>query len=621
MQEINTPLLDSIKSPKDLRKLPVEELEFVCQELREYIINSVSKTAGHLASGLAVVELTTALHYVFNTPDDKIIFDVGHQAYPHKVLTGHKEELQTIRKKNGLHAFVWRGETEYDLLSTGHASTSIGSALGLAVCERNLNTHNKVVAVIGDGALSGGAAYEALNCAGGTKDLDLIVILNDNEMSISENVGSVSKYLASILASPYYVKFVEGGKKVLEKLPAIKSLAEKAQEHAKGMLLPGTLFEELGFNYIGPIDGHDLQSLVSILNNVKQIGGLQFVHVVTKKGKGYTPAEKNPTKYHGVPVFDPAVGISDDEKVDSIKSYSDVFGKWLCDMGKADENLVAITPAMPVGSGMCEFEKLYPDRFFDVGIAEQHSMIFASGLAAGGMHPVVGIYSSFLQRAYDGLIHDMAIQDLPIVVAVDRAGIVGPDGPTHQGIFDIAFSRCIPNLTIMCPSDSKEQYLLLNTAYKLNKPALIRYSRDGDDVAFDDLSVNDTVQIGKSKTVMTGSRVAILCFGSLLRSVKDVCKRTDTTLIDMRFIKPLDEECIKNVVMSHDIVITLEEGVVKGGIGQEVMSVAHSIKNDVKVINLGISDRFVMEGKRSELLESENLDAKSIEKLIKMYKE
>lgn len=621
MQEINTPLLDSIKSPKDLRKLPVEELEFVCQELREYIINSVSKTAGHLASGLAVVELTTALHYVFNTPDDKIIFDVGHQAYPHKVLTGHKEELQTIRKKNGLHAFVWRGETEYDLLSTGHASTSIGSALGLAVCERNLNTHNKVVAVIGDGALSGGAAYEALNCAGGTKDLDLIVILNDNEMSISENVGSVSKYLASILASPYYVKFVEGGKKVLEKLPAIKSLAEKAQEHAKGMLLPGTLFEELGFNYIGPIDGHDLQSLVSILNNVKQIGGLQFVHVVTKKGKGYTPAEKNPTKYHGVPVFDPAVGISDDEKVDSVKSYSDVFGKWLCDMGKADENLVAITPAMPVGSGMCEFEKLYPDRFFDVGIAEQHSMIFASGLAAGGMHPVVGIYSSFLQRAYDGLIHDMAIQDLPIVVAVDRAGIVGPDGPTHQGIFDIAFSRCIPNLTIMCPSDSKEQYLLLNTAYKLNKPALIRYSRDGDDVAFDDLSVNDTVQIGKSKTVMTGSRVAILCFGSLLRSVKDVCKRTDTTLIDMRFIKPLDEECIKNVVMSHDIVITLEEGVVKGGIGQEVMSVAHSIKNDVKVINLGISDRFVMEGKRSELLESENLDAKSIEKLIKMYKE
>ena len=621
MQELNTPLLDSIKSPKDLRKLPVDELKFVCQELREYIINSVSKTSGHLASGLAVVELTTALHYVFNTPDDKIIFDVGHQAYPHKVLTGHKEELQTIRKKGGLHAFVWRGETEYDLLSTGHASTSIGSALGLAVCERNLKTKNKVVAVIGDGALSGGAAYEALNCAGGTKDLDLIVILNDNEMSISENVGSVSQYLASILASPYYVKFVEGGKKVLEKLPAIKSLAEKAQEHAKGRLLPGTLFEELGFNYIGPIDGHDLPSLVSILNNVKQIGGLQFVHVVTKKGKGYIPAEQNPTKYHGVPTFDPAVGISDDEKVDSIKSYSDVFGKWLCDMGKADEKLVAITPAMPVGSGMCEVEKAYPDRFFAVGIAEQHSMIFASGLAAGGLHPVVGIYSSFLQRAYDGLIHDMAIQDLPIVVAVDRAGIVGPDGPTHQGIFDIAFSRCIPNLTIMCPSDSKEQYLLLNTAYKLNKPALIRYSRDGDDVALNELSLDDTVQIGKAKTVMTGSKVAILCFGSLLSSVKDVCKRNDTTLIDMRFIKPLDEECIKGVVMNHDTVITLEEGVVMGGIGQEVMSVAHSIRNDVKVINLGISDQFVMEGKRSELLEDEKLDAKSIENLIKMYKE
>lgn len=621
MQELNTPLLDSIKSPKDLRKLPVEELEFVCQELREYIINSVSKTAGHLASGLAVVELTTALHYVFNTPDDKIIFDVGHQAYPHKVLTGHKEELQTIRKKNGLHAFVWRGETEYDLLSTGHASTSIGSALGLAVCERNLKTNNKVVAVIGDGALSGGAAYEALNCAGGTKDLDLIVILNDNEMSISENVGSVSQYLASILASPYYVKFVEGGKKVLEKLPAIKTLAEKAQEHAKGMLLPGTLFEELGFNYIGPIDGHDLPSLVSILNNVKQIGGLQFVHVVTKKGKGYTPAEKNPTKYHGVPSFDPAVGISDTKKVDASKSYSDVFGRWLCDMAQADSKLTAITPAMPVGSGMSDFEKKYPDRFFDVGIAEQHAMIFASGLAAGGLHPVVGIYSSFLQRAYDGLIHDMAIQDLPILVAVDRAGIVGPDGPTHQGLFDIAFSRCIPNLTIMCPSDSKEQYLLLNTAYKLNKPALIRYSRDGDDVSFDDLSVNDTVQIGKAKTVLNGTKVAVLCFGSLLRSIKEVCKRTCSTLIDMRFIKPLDEECIKNTVINHDVVITLEEGVVMGGIGQEVMSIAHRVRNDVKVINLGISDRFIMEGKRSELLEDENLDPYSIEKLINMYKE
>lgn len=621
MQELNTPLLDSIKSPKDLRKLPVEELQFVCQELREYIINSVSKTAGHLASGLAVVELTTALHYVFNTPDDKIIFDVGHQAYPHKVLTGHKEELQTIRKKNGLHAFVWRGETEYDLLSTGHASTSIGSALGLAVCERNLKTNNKVVAVIGDGALSGGAAYEALNCAGGTKDLDLIVILNDNEMSISENVGSVSQYLASILASPYYVKFVEGGKKVLEKLPAIKTLAEKAQEHAKGMLLPGTLFEELGFNYIGPIDGHDLPSLVSILNNVKQIGGLQFVHVVTKKGKGYTPAEKNPTKYHGVPSFDPAVGISDTKKVDASKSYSDVFGRWLCDMAQADSKLTAITPAMPVGSGMSDFEKKYPDRFFDVGIAEQHAMIFASGLAAGGLHPVVGIYSSFLQRAYDGLIHDMAIQDLPILVAVDRAGIVGPDGPTHQGLFDIAFSRCIPNLTIMCPSDSKEQYLLLNTAYKLNKPALIRYSRDGDDVSFDDLSVNDTVQIGKAKTVLNGTKVAVLCFGSLLRSIKEVCKRTCSTLIDMRFIKPLDEECIKNTVINHDVVITLEEGVVMGGIGQEVMSIAHRVRNDVKVINLGISDRFIMEGKRSELLEDENLDPYSIEKLINMYKE
>ena len=383
---ISTPLLDKIHSPKDLRELDESDLPRVCSEIREYVIDSVSRTAGHLASGLAVVELTTALHYVFNTPDDKIIFDVGHQSYPHKILTGHKEELKTIRKKDGLHAFVYRGETEYDVLTTGHASTSVGSALGLAVANRNRHSENKVVAVIGDGALSGGAAYEGLNCAGSVKDVDLIVILNDNEMSISENVGSVASYLSSILASPYYVKLINGGKKVLEKLPAIQQLALKAQEHVKGMVMPGTLFEELGFNYIGPIDGHDVNNLVSILHNVKKIGGLQFVHVVTKKGKGYEPAENNPTLYHGVPVFDPDTGEFIKCENRKVCSFSDNFGKWLCDRAFSDDKLVGITPAMPVGSGMVSFSKEYPQQFFDVGIAEQHAFIFASGLAAGGMH-------------------------------------------------------------------------------------------------------------------------------------------------------------------------------------------------------------------------------------------
>ncbi|MDY5903707.1 MAG: 1-deoxy-D-xylulose-5-phosphate synthase, partial [Succinivibrio sp.] len=432
MSKVLTPLLDTIKSTDDLRHLPVSELDDLCAEIRSYLIDSVSKTAGHLSSGLAVVELTTALHYVFDTPNDKIIWDVGHQSYPHKILTGHKDELKTIRQKDGLHAFIWRNETPYDLLSTGHASTSIGSALGLAVAQKQLATHNKVVAVIGDGAMSGGCAYEGINLAGSTKDVDLIVILNDNEMSISKNVGSLSQYLASIITSPYYVKFIEGGRKVLENLPSLKQLAEKAQEHVKGMIMPGTFFEELGFNYIGPIDGHDIGNLVSILQNVKKIGGLQLVHVVTKKGKGYKPAELDPTLYHGVPTFDPEVGIQAKAPSQSL-SYSDSFGKWLCTQAQADKTLIGITPAMTTGSGMSEFADKFKDRFYDVGIAEQNALVFASGLAAGGMHPVVSIYSTFLQRAYDGLIHDMAIQNLPIVVCIDRAGIVGPDGPTHQG--------------------------------------------------------------------------------------------------------------------------------------------------------------------------------------------
>ncbi|MGN1280751.1 MAG: 1-deoxy-D-xylulose-5-phosphate synthase [Succinivibrio sp.] len=614
MTEITTPLLDRINSPQDLRKLPVEELSNVCDEIRAYLIDSVSKTAGHLASGLAVVELTTAIHYVFDTPKDKLVWDVGHQSYPHKILTGHKDRLRTLRQKDGLHAFIYRGETEYDLISTGHASTSIGSALGLAVAEREFGTHNKVVAVIGDGALSGGAAYEAMNCAGSTKDIDLIVILNDNEMSISQNVGSVSQYLASILANPYYVKFVEGGKKVLQNLPTIKQLAEKAQEHVKGMIMPGTFFEELGFNYIGPVDGHDIEGLVSILQNVKKIGGLQLVHVVTKKGKGYTPAEDNPTLYHGVPVFDPQKGIMVPEQTEKM-SFSDNFGLWLSQRAKIDKKLMAITPAMPVGSGMKSFAEKYPKQFFDVGIAEQHAMVFASGLAAGGLHPVVAIYSTFLQRAYDGLIHDMAIQDLPILLAVDRGGIVGPDGPTHQGMFDIAFMRCIPNLVIMTPSNLKEQYLMLNTGYALNRPCVVRYERNTDD-CLEVVDTDETIAVGKGRIVNHGSKVALCCFGTLVNQMMDLAEKYDLTLADMRFVKPLDEELIEQLAKDHKAIITMEQGVIEGGVGQEIAVRAASVNRSCTVINLGFHDHFIMEGTIGQLLEDEGLDLKSVEKVV-----
>ena len=616
MSDIATPLLDKIKSAKDLRSLPVSELKDVCAEVRSFLIDSVSKTAGHFASGLAVVELTTALHYVFDTPKDKIIWDVGHQSYPHKILTGHKDELRTIRQKNGLHAFIWRGESEYDVLSTGHASTSIGSALGLAVANKAQDLPNKVVAVIGDGALSGGAAYEAMNNAGSTKDTDLIVILNDNEMSISNNVGSVAQYLASILANPYYVKLIEGGKKALKSLPTIKEIAEKAQEHVKGMIMPGTLFEELGFNYIGPVDGNNVENLVAILQNVKKIGGLQFVHVVTKKGKGYEKAEQNPTKYHGVPCFDPDVGIED--SIDNGKiSFSDEFGNWLCDRAKVDDKLVGITPAMPVGSGMSNFAKEYQDRFFDVGIAEQHAFVFASGLAAGGMHPVVAIYSTFLQRAYDGLIHDMAVQNLPILVAVDRGGIVGPDGPTHQGIFDLAFMRCIPNLVIMTPSSLKEQYLMLTTGYLANRPCVVRYERRSDEKLKEIPSLDSTIEIGKGNVVLQGKKIAICAFGAMVNTFKPICEKYGLTLADMRFVKPLDTELVSNLAKTHDYIISIEEGVVSGGIGQELALCALNANPQVKTKCLGIGDHFVMEGTRAELLHDEGLTVDTVEPLIK----
>ena len=471
-------LLNGINDATDVRALPRDALPQLCAEVRSCLINTVSKTAGHLASGLGVVELTVALHYVYDTPKDIIVWDVGHQAYPHKILTGHRQELQTIRQKNGLHAFIWRGETPYDLISTGHASTSVGSALGLAVAERNKpqDKRRKVIAVIGDGALSGGCAFEALNQAGSFKDIDLTVILNDNEMSISENVGSIAQGLSHVISSPHYVKLVEGGKRILKSFPAVRDLALRAQEHVKGMLMPGTLFEELGFNYIGPVDGNDVERLTTILQNIKEISGLKFLHIITKKGKGYEPAEQDPVCYHGVPAFNPEQGI-DRNSTKEDRSYSAAFGRWLCDRAVTDRKLMGVTPAMRIGSGMAEFARTYPHQFFDVGIAEQHAMVFASGLAAGGLRPVVNIYSSFMQRAYDGLIHDMAIQDLPIMLCLDRGGVVGPDGPTHNGSFDIAYTRTVPNLLIMAPSTRHELYTMMNTGYAYEHPCVIRYPR------------------------------------------------------------------------------------------------------------------------------------------------
>ena len=471
-------LLNGINDATDVRALPRDALPQLCAEVRICLIDTVSKTAGHLASGLGVVELTVALHYVYDTPKDIIVWDVGHQAYPHKILTGHRQELQTIRQKNGLHAFIWRGETPYDLISTGHASTSVGSALGLAVAERNKpqDKRRKVIAVIGDGALSGGCAFEALNQAGSFKDIDLTVILNDNEMSISENVGSIAQGLSHVISSPHYVKLVEGGKRILKSFPAVRDLALRAQEHVKGMLMPGTLFEELGFNYIGPVDGNDVERLTTILQNIKEISGLKFLHIITKKGKGYEPAEQDPVCYHGVPAFNPEQGI-DRNSTKEDRSYSAAFGRWLCDRAVTDRKLMGVTPAMRIGSGMAEFARTYPHQFFDVGIAEQHAMVFASGLAAGGLRPVVNIYSSFMQRAYDGLIHDMAIQDLPIMLCLDRGGVVGPDGPTHNGSFDIAYTRTVPNLLIMAPSTRHELYTMMNTGYAYEHPCVIRYPR------------------------------------------------------------------------------------------------------------------------------------------------
>ncbi len=607
-----TPLLDAINDAADVRKLKRSDLPGLCSEVRQYLIDTVSRTAGHLASGLGVVELTVALHYVFNTPKDKIIWDVGHQAYPHKILTGHRRELSSIRKKGGLHAFIWRGETEHDVLSTGHASTSVGSALGLALANRTLGKDGRVAAVIGDGSLTGGMALEALNHAGSIEDLNLLVILNDNEMSISENVGSLAQGLSHVLANPHYVKLVEGGKKVLEIIPAaVRDFALRAQEHVKGMVMPGTLFEELGFNYIGPIDGHDVLRLVNILNNLKEMKGMQFLHVVTRKGKGYPPAEDDPICYHGVPVFDPQQGIYPTPQP-ADRSFSARFGSWLCDIAAKDKTIAGITPAMCVGSAMTKFAEDFPDRFYDVAIAEQHAVVLASGLAAGGMHPVVAIYSSFLQRAYDCIIHDAAIQDLPIVFAIDRAGIVGPDGPTHQGIFDIAYLKPIPNLTILAPCDLHDLYVMLNTAVSLGHPCAVRYPRAAGRNFEVPVELEKTIAL-KSRVVLKGSKVLVITAGPLLYEVWDYCREQGFSLIDLRVIKPLDVTAVLSEAEGKDLVVTMEEGVRTGGIGQDITAL---LSGKVKVVNMGLPDKFLMEGTREEILNDTGLNLEGLKKVL-----
>ncbi|MFB0975018.1 MAG: 1-deoxy-D-xylulose-5-phosphate synthase [Tolumonas sp.] len=610
------PTLALIDSPADLRQFPEEQLPQLCQELRTFLLHSVSRSSGHLASGLGVVELTVALHYVYQTPVDKLVWDVGHQAYPHKILTGRRDRMETIRQKDGIHPFPWREESEYDPLSVGHSSTSIGAALGMSVAAKQQGLDQKVVAVIGDGALTAGMAFEALNHAGDLRE-DMLVILNDNEMSISENVGALNNHLAKWLSGSLYTTLREGGKKVLSGLPPVKELARRAEEHIKGMVIPGTLFEELGFNYIGPIDGHDIKALVSTLNNMRQLKGPQLLHVMTKKGKGYEPAEKDPIGYHGVPKFNP-----EDDSLPKSKSgkptFSAIFGQWLCDTAKVDNKLVGITPAMREGSGMVEFSQQYPDRYFDVAIAEQHAVTFAAGLAIEGMKPVVAIYSSFMQRAYDQIIHDVAIQNLPVLFAIDRAGLVGADGPTHQGAFDISFLRTIPNMVIMTPSDENECRLMLTTGYQLNQPAAVRYPRGSGCGATLSPELG-TLPVGKSQIVRQGQGIALLCFGTLLHQAKSVAEKLDATLVDMRFVKPLDTDLLKSIITQHDVLVTIEENAVQGGAGSAVNEWMMTQRDLKPVLNIGLPDRFIEQGTQEEIYRELRLDSAGIEQQIREF--
>ncbi|MEM9102357.1 MAG: 1-deoxy-D-xylulose-5-phosphate synthase [Pseudomonadota bacterium] len=592
MDKETYPLLSNIQFPEHLRSLEKDQLGEVADELRNYLINTISQCGGHFAAGLGTVELTVALHYLFNTPEDRIVWDVGHQAYPHKVLTGRAEELVSVRQTDGLHPFPWPQESPYDTFAVGHSSTSISAALGMAIAAKQQGSDRQIVAVIGDGAMTAGMAFEALNHAG-AMDANLLVILNDNDMSISENVGALNNYLARLLSGRFYSTFKEGSKKVLKSIPSVWEFAQKAEEHMKGMIVPGTLFEELGFNYIGPIDGHRLVTLLGTLENMKKLKGPQLLHVVTKKGKGYQPAEEDPIAYHGVSVFDPAKTKLPKSKPKV--TYSNIFGRWLCDMADKDDKLIGITPAMREGSDMVEFSKRFPDRYFDVGIAEQHSVTLAAGLAIDGLKPVVAIYSTFLQRAYDQLIHDVALQKLDVLFAIDRAGIVGGDGATHQGAFDISYLRAIPNLVIMAPSDEAECRQMLYTGYIYEGAAAVRYPR-GVGVGAVPKDAMEAITIGESKLVASGTGIALLSFGAVLPEAQKAADYFGATLVDMRFIKPLDESRLHELVQSHDLIVTVEENAVIGGAGSAVNEFCHHSGYVVDILNLGLPDKFIEHG-------------------------
>ncbi|HGF5137006.1 TPA: 1-deoxy-D-xylulose-5-phosphate synthase [Vibrio parahaemolyticus] len=610
------PTLALANTPEELRLLPKETLPTLCDELRTYLLNSVSQSSGHLASGLGTVELTVALHYVYNTPVDKLIWDVGHQAYPHKILTGRRDQMPTIRQKDGLHPFPWREESEYDTLSVGHSSTSISAGLGLAISAQKEGKGRKVISVIGDGAITAGMAFEAMNHAGDVHP-DMLVILNDNEMSISENVGALNNHLAKVLSGSLYTSIREGGKKVLSGVPPIKELVRRTEEHLKGMVVPGTLFEEFGFNYIGPIDGHDVNELVKTLKNMRELKGPQFLHIMTKKGKGYEPAEKDPIGYHGVPKFDPSHNCLPKSSGDK-PTFSKIFGDFLCDMAAQDPKLMAITPAMREGSGMVRFSKEYPDQYFDVAIAEQHAVTLATGMAIAGDHPIVAIYSTFLQRGYDQLIHDIAIMDLPVMFAIDRAGLVGADGQTHQGAFDLSFMRCIPNMVIMAPSDENECRQMLYTGHKHTGPSAVRYPR-GSGMGTEIEKEFTALEIGKGRVVRKGEKVAILSFGTFLPNALEAAENLNATVADMRFVKPLDEALIRQLADEHDVLITLEENAIAGGAGAGVVEFMMKEKIIKPVLNLGLPDKFIHQGTQEELHEELGLDAKGIEKSIAEY--
>ena len=611
------PLLDTINDPADLRQLPRESLAQLADELRAFLIESVARTGGHLSSNLGTVELTIALHYVFNTPDDRLVWDVGHQTYGHKVLTGRREGMARLRMKDGVSGFPRREESRYDTFGVGHSSTSISAALGMAVAARDKKEDRRVVAIIGDGAMSAGQAFEALNNAG-VIDANLLVILNDNDMSISHPVGALNKYLARLLSGRTVNAARRAGERVLSKTPQLLELAKRAEEHFKGMFVPGTLFEEFGFKYIGPIDGHDLGSLIPTLQNLRQLDGPQFLHIITTKGQGYKLAEADPILYHGVSKFDASNGIQSGGKSGAKLTFTQVFGDWLCDMAKADERLVGITPAMCEGSGMVRFAETFPERYHDVGIAEQHALTFAAGLACEGMKPVVAIYSTFLQRAYDQLVHDVALQNLPVMFAIDRGGIVGADGATHQGAFDLSYLTCIPNMVVMAPADENECRQMLTTAYHHTGPSAVRYPRGGGSGVPPGLTF-ETLPIGRGEIRRQGRRVAILSFGTLVAAALQAGQQLDATVANMRFVKPLDHELVKRLAETHDVLVTVEENAVIGGAGAEVARALEMQGQTKRLLRLGLPDHFVEHGDQAAMLAELGLDAAGIIGQIRQF--